>query len=724
MDEAGQPVEKKADGRPVRVLLWLLSLVVLGLVLAGSLLQKDSRIFPAGQGPVVFTITLLAALLYWAVATFALLPRVAQPAVRDLYIALLLTATAVAIGDAGPLQQNRHFVLPVSFFLSLSLLPVFFLRFSLYFPRTLPWLARRPGRLRPAFLLAAVIAGWNTVHWATHGGSQHPRSPLCWSGPALDALLFAGILGGILCLYLNGRGATLARQKRQVKWVLWGIAIGATPYVVGRVLPRLLFGWDSPVSPGFDRLVEMAIPLALMFSIVRDRFFDIDVIIRRSVLYTLLALGLALGFALLLFPVGRAASSLLDLPDTWVAALSAGIAVAAFVPLRRIIGRWVDRTFFNIRYQHEQDLAALRSDLAPAATEREIGDHLCAFLLDALHPKRSAVVVRTAAGLGSCGDLEAEVANSAPAQLAFLEPELGNVLIQPGTTTLPERETELFPAALADAGVRLAQPLARDGTLYGLLLLGEKQSGRRYVEEDLQLLSASGLLGTRTLERMTLARKAAEESMAHKALQDLATQKAEFFARVAHDLRTPLTAIHWSLSNLLEGLAGPLNEKQSQYLISVGAAERQLGRLVENIVDLSRMDLQSRPPDPVPVDLRALVHEAATAMAPLAEAHGIHLAPEDSTVDVGLFEREGHVVLTVRDRGPGLPHEGDGDLFELFHQGPASPHRTTKGFGIGLHIVRTWTNSMGGTISAADHAGGGALFTCCLPLWPDEEVQR
>lgn len=79
------------------------------------------------------------------------------------------------------------------------------------------------------------------------------------------------------------------------------------------------------------------------------------------------------------------------------------------------------------------------------------------------------------------------------------------------------------------------------------------------------------------------------------------------------------------------------------------------------------------------------------------------------------------LVLTVRDHGPGLPEDRDG-LFELFRQGPESPHVQVKGFGIGLHIVRTWTASLGGSVEAEDAPGGGARFTCRLPRWRGEET--
>jgi signal transduction histidine kinase len=74
---------------------------------------------------------------------------------------------------------------------------------------------------------------------------------------------------------------------------------------------------------------------------------------------------------------------------------------------------------------------------------------------------------------------------------------------------------------------------------------------------------------------------------------------------------------------------------------------------------------------------------------------------------------DGGAVVAVRDRGSGLP-AGDAErLFELFARGPAE--RGAPGFGIGLHVVRSWTQAMGGTVTAANAEGGGAVFTCRFP---------
>jgi two-component system sensor histidine kinase KdpD len=697
-------------------------------------------------------LTLLNALLFWAVATFALLPRLGRGAVRDLFACFLLTATAVAVSGPPAPRGGLGFLLPAAYLAALSLMPPLFWRFSLAFPRPMPFLCAHGRLVRWAPLLGAAIAAWNVEAQLAWFAVPSPErfDALALPMRLLQAQLVLGMLAGIVTLYRNGRGAQLAREKRQAKWILWGIAIGATPFVFLRILPRLFLTGPDPVDPAVDRAVEMTIPLAITIAVVRERFADIDVIIRRSVIYTLLALGAVGVVFLVLLLAGRWAR----LPEEHAWALAVAIPAALFLPARQWVSRWVDRTFFRIRHGHAQALAALRRALAPAAEQAEIARTLCRFLQETLDPKRLAVLLRNGAGWAACGDAQPDEARGAIARLAPLGPEFGVLLARRNATAVPEVERDDFDPEMADAGLHLAQPVARHGRALGLLLLGERTTERRYVEEDLRLLAAAADLAGEAVERLELVQRVAEESMGRRALADLARQKADFFARVAHDLRTPLTAIRWSVRNLEEGLAGPLSERQADYLGSVTAAAGQLGRLVDNLVDLGRLDLDAPRPPPEPVDLGAVVSDAARALRPLAEAARVHVAldvardlpcvrarpeaayqivinlldnaikyaPEDTAIDVRTApDGAGAVELSVRDRGPGLPPAERERVFRLFERGPEGPRGPTKGFGIGLHVVKAWTDSFGGTVTVDDHPDGGARFTCRLPVWRPAE---
>ena len=734
--------EVRTPGVAGRVGWYGVSAVALALVVGTAWIQRELAPLDGSE----FTFTLLAALVYWGLATFVFLPRLGQPAVRSIWLAFLLYALAAGSGDADAMTGLHGWdrLTPIVFVLSYAFMTVFFLAFTLRFPSA--WRTARDRWVVVGVFALAAAAG--SIHdlrsYAATPAGEHAGLPSAW----VVIPLAAGLLAGLARLVQAGRRATLARERRQVKWILWGTALGAAPYVLGRAVPRMLTGWESPVPVEIDRAAELLVPAAFAIAVVKDRVFDIDVIIRRSVLYSLMALCGAGAFAALVALLGITVRRWTDVPGEFLGATAAALAVGVFVPLRRRFGDWVDRTFFGIRYRHDQALAALRADLAPARGAEDLAGRLAHFLGELLHPRGCSVVVPQDGGWRSIGSFDPAIAEAAPAALAPLPLPLDRPRGARGATAMPELETPALPRLLTDAQVRVVQPIAQGETLRGFVLLGPKQNERSYVEEELRVLAASALQASRGLERLALHRTIAEETMAREHLQDLTEQKAQFFARVAHDLRTPLTAIHWSLRNLQEGLAGPVSDAQADYLASVGAAERQLARLVDNLVDLSRLDLEAQAPPPVAVDMAQVVGEAATALRPLATArdnrieissvehlprvagrpeavaqiamnlidNALKYAPAGTVVEVGLATDGAYVALTVRDHGPGLPAGDPSVLFELFHQGPESAEVGRKGFGIGLHIVQAWTMSMGGTIAADNHPEGGARFECRLPI--------
>ena len=139
--------------------------------------------------------------------------------------------------------------------------------------------------MRGLWIAASVLAVWQVATLFRYFSDPRPD---VWEGTLLPQFLAQVFLVlsvglGCLTLYRSGQKLELSREREQTKWILWGIAIGLTPLVFVRLLPRL---WRQtlPVPPEVDRVFELAIPVAVTFAVVRYRF-DVDIIIRRSVIY-------------------------------------------------------------------------------------------------------------------------------------------------------------------------------------------------------------------------------------------------------------------------------------------------------------------------------------------------------------------------------------------------------------------------------------------------------
>ncbi len=212
---------------------------------------------------------------------------------------------------------------------------------------------------------------------------------------------------------------------------------------------------------------------------------------------------------------------------------------------------------------------------------------------------------------------------------------------------------------------------------------------------------------------------------------------------VSHELRTPLAALTSATSGLRD--AGALNAAQQNLVAELDEATARLNRLVRNLLDLSRLEaghvharpdwhdaqdlvraarqqlvqtLAERPVTvEIPADLPPVKLDFALTeqmLANLLSNAALH-TPAGTPIDIRVHTTREQLVLEVADRGSGLPSGDPARLFERFQRGPkAAP----GGTGIGLSLVKGFAETQGGTVTAANRDGGGAVFTVRLPLAP------
>ena len=250
-------------------------------------------------------------------------------------------------------------------------------------------------------------------------------------------------------------------------------------------------------------------------------------------------------------------------------------------------------------------------------------------------------------------------------------------------------------------------------------------------------------------QRDQLEQLLAERTAANARLRELDRLKSEFLSTMSHELRTPLNSIVGFTGILLKELAGPLNPEQHKQLTLVQSSSRHLLALINDLLDLSRIEsgrieLQRESFDfagvvaevsaflqPVvtqkPVVLR---HECVPAALPLVgdRRRSLQVLLNLATNAVKFTEHgevaldarldAGRVVVTVRDTGIGIRPDQMPHLFEAFRQLDASARRHYEGTGLGLHLSRKLLELLGGTIAVESAPGAGSTFTFTLPLAP------
>jgi len=249
-------------------------------------------------------------------------------------------------------------------------------------------------------------------------------------------------------------------------------------------------------------------------------------------------------------------------------------------------------------------------------------------------------------------------------------------------------------------------------------------------------------------------RKAVEDALrsAKDAAESANRTKSEFMTRMNHELRTPLTAIIGFSRVLLQGKEGALSAGAQQYAERIRANGMHLLSLINQILDVAKVEAGRMELELETVPLDALVQETLAMLEGAAEAKGIALRRElpaelkPLVTDAGKlrqilinlvgnaikFTTKGEVCvrvtadpvsgrplsIAVSDTGIGIPPERQRKVFEPFEQGDSSTRREFGGTGLGLSIVRTFSGLIGVRIALESEVGKGTTVTLSLPIAP------
>jgi signal transduction histidine kinase len=235
------------------------------------------------------------------------------------------------------------------------------------------------------------------------------------------------------------------------------------------------------------------------------------------------------------------------------------------------------------------------------------------------------------------------------------------------------------------------------------------------------------------------------------ALEQASALKSQFLANMSHEFRTPLNAILGYTSLLLQGISGPLNPGQEKNLARVDSNARHLLEIINDILDISRIEAGRMPLHLTTFPLPELVREVLAELEPLLErtdlrvtaeiaprvpevssdrakvkqivlnlvTNAIKFTPAGSvTVRVGGAPRAREVTVAVADTGIGIAGADQERVFEDFRQADSSPARAYGGAGLGLAICRRLATMLDGRVTLESAPGQGSTFTLALPRKP------
>ena len=237
------------------------------------------------------------------------------------------------------------------------------------------------------------------------------------------------------------------------------------------------------------------------------------------------------------------------------------------------------------------------------------------------------------------------------------------------------------------------------------------------------------------------------ENLRVEILQRTDALRAALLSSVSHDLRTPLTSIKAAASSLLQEDVSWSEEERSSFAQAIEQEADRLNRLVENLLDLSRIEGGALHPEKEWYPLDELVHDVLGRIQPLVQGrevkailptslppleldylmidqvltnlieNALRYTPAGSPIEIVAETLETEVRLSVADRGPGIPVNDLEHIFDKFYR-VKSGVRAMSGTGIGLAVCRGLMEAHGGRIWAENRQGGGTSICLALPLHP------
>ena len=300
-------------------------------------------------------------------------------------------------------------------------------------------------------------------------------------------------------------------------------------------------------------------------------------------------------------------------------------------------------------------------------------------------------------------------------------------------------QTHLEAEKIRDA---LIAPVRGSDSVIGIMQVANRVEGS-FSEDDLKLFETLASHAGVSLENARLVTRL-EESLAH--LTEMNRLKDDFVASVSHELRTPLTSIKGYVGTLLRPEANFSEEQKRSFLETVARQSNRLQRLIEDLLAVSRIESAVTSATVSTVSLPGLVQDVLDELRDRVEIHPIDvkLQPDLPSIETddgkvhqiianlvenamkysnpgapvsikGRVDNDG-VLLTVADRGRGIPQDQQAKIFDRFYQVDQSSTRAVGGTGLGLYICRAMADALGARIWLDRSDESGSVFALWLPL--------
>lgn len=714
------------------------------LEIEGKVVKREARFVPHYTQALFPFLYLVIGLFCIANSILVFLLRSEDVRARIFYWASLAFASIVIIsGGFYCLRKDWLSYLPgILFYFSYPLAPALLLHFSLHFLKIKPKMSKFIIYF-PALIFVVLFEGTFISTSLKSSIEIHRFYQSVMYAFRFYEFLFVFL--SILCLIISYRKTALEEEQAQIKWIFYGLFVGLGPFILLRVLPQI-FKANPLISEELATVFLVFVPLAFAFSIIRFKLMNIELVINRSIVYSILTVFTVSVYLFSVYLLQNIFAKFFSTRETVVSVFGALVAAVAFHPARRKIQDFVDRAFFRVSYDYKKSILSFNERAHKMANS----DHLADFFLLRMNktlPLEHHGIFVYAIQSGRHKLLIRKNGDKALDPLPSLTFKSDKILARKSAVRTEESMDFSKEKILKEKNLEIVIPLSfRSTDLDGLLTIGKKKSGERFTRDDLELLLTMARDLALNLERIRLQEEVFEERTEKEKLNELNRLKTEFISSVSHELRTPMSSIR-GLAEVLQ--AGKIKDKaKREELLNLVASESdRLSRFLHNILDFGKIEQQVKTYDFKKIKIQPVIEEVVKFTQHRLESEGFTLRShlikkplflkidEDAVKQaltnlldnaikystkkrelmIDLINREREVEIQVQDKGIGIPAEEQEKIFEGFYRHPEARDSNPKGVGLGLKIVKHIMEAHQGEIRVESQVNKGSTFSLIFP---------
>jgi len=693
--------------------------------------------------PVIYFIIGLCCLSI-GIAVFSL--RSQDLKARIFYWTMLAFAPAVIIsGDDYCLRPEWPSYIPcLLFILGYALAPACMLYFSLAFDKD----KRRLNRFI-IFIPALLLGGFQVSTFLY--AFVKPSFPVFRFSHSVYSIFLVYVISYVLFsifhLWLSYRRAELDEEKAQIQWIFYGLIVGLLPFILLYQVPQTL-GLKPVISEEVSAVFFIVIPVVFAIAIIRYKLMNIELVINRSLVYSLLTIFIICLYLIFIQISQRLFTKFFVVHEMVFSVVGIFLAALVLQPAQRKIQEFVDKAFFRQRYDYRQTVLGFGENAQRFVSQEELMDYF----------RRETNRVIPMEGLSFLIDPQSESLREMNIALKkSVEPSFSPLLTlnfespvisarRAGVQTAENIDFS-HEAILDNNNVEIAVPLAfPSGGRKGLLLIGKKKSGSRFTREDIELIRTLATELTINLDRLRLQEEVIYEKASKEKLDELNRLKTEFISTVSHELRTPMSSIQ-GLAEILQSGKVRDKEKREQFLNLMASESSRLSRFLHNVLDFGRIEQRLKTYQFQRTDIVALTREVVAVFEQSLDSQGftleLHLpetplylqvdgdavkqalinlidnaikySAEKKALEISFQNRERELEIQVRDEGIGIPMEEQNKIFDKFYRAAQAEKLSPKGAGLGLKIITHIMAAHHGQIRVKSEFGKGSTFILIFP---------